>query len=47
MSFKCMHFIVGHPGMFQVKNYMITVDTTKYVFNGAICFYLFNRSSSG
>ena len=33
MSSKCIHCKVGHPVMFQVNNYIITVNTTKYVFN--------------
>jgi len=37
---------VGHSGVFKVNNYVITVDTSKYVLKGATCcFDLINRSS--
>ena len=36
-----MNSKAGHPDMLQINNYVITVDTTKCVFNDATCFDLF------
>jgi hypothetical protein len=37
----------GHPTVFQINNYITTIDTAKCVFNEATCFDLFKRSPSG
>ena len=43
---QCSKF--GHLVVFQANTYIITVDIFKYVsVNGATCFDLINRSSSG